>query len=179
MRITGTALLLLLLVACSARTRMSGDVSANASTGPPSPAAAGSAGDAAPQARVALRSPDGELQHEIRVYDAADPVARARGLMGVSEMPRDVGMLFRFPEDTSGGFWMKDTLIPLTIAYAQADGTIVRILDMEPCRREPCPTYEPGALYAFAVEVNHGVLRELGVAEGWTMLLPVGLPPAS
>ena len=47
-------------------------------------------------------------------------------------LPEDSGMLFAFPDDTTTAFYMKDTLIPLTIAFIQADGKIVHIEDMQP-----------------------------------------------
>ena len=51
---------------------------------------------------------------------------------------------------------MKDTLIPLSVAFADADGEIVTILDMEPCKADPCPVYDPGAPYRTALEANKG-----------------------
>lgn len=108
---------------------------------------------------------------------AADPDTRRVGLMHRPSLPADAGMLFVYPDDTDGGFWMKNTLIPLTIAFATADGEIVAVLDMEPCEADPCPTYRPGASYRMALEVNAGAL---GAAEpGWRMEVDGGLPPAS
>ena len=115
----------------------------------------------------------------LRIYDAADPAARQRGLMNVTALPDDAGMLFRFPADSSGGFWMKDTLIPLSIAFAGADGAILALLDMEPCTADPCRVYDPGVAYRYALEVNQGAFADLGVSEGWTLQVPDDLPPAS
>jgi uncharacterized membrane protein (UPF0127 family) len=64
------------------------------------------------------------------------------------------GMLFVFPEDTRGGFWMKNTLVPLTIVFFNADGKRVRKLSMTPCRQESCPIYSPGRGYRFALELR-------------------------
>ena len=75
-------------------------------------------------------------------------------------------MLFVFEEDVDFGFWMKNTLIPLSIAFADAGGEIVRILDMEPCEADPCTAYEPEATYRTALEVNQGAFADWGVAEG-------------
>ena len=47
------------------------------------------------------------------------------------------GMVFLYPEPHRGGYWMKDTLIPLDIAFADARGKILRIFTMQPCRRDP------------------------------------------
>jgi len=63
-------------------------------------------------------------------------------------------MLFVFPEDTRGGFWMKNTLVPLTIVFFNADGKRVRKLSMTPCRQESCPIYNPGRRYRFALELR-------------------------
>ena len=77
---------------------------------------------------------------------------RGVGLMHRDPAPRD-GMLFVFPYDTTGGFWMKNTLVPLTIAFFDAEGRRVRKLRMTPCREDPCRTYEPGRTYRFALEL--------------------------
>lgn len=90
----------------------------------------------------------------------------ALGLMNRTSLPDDAGMVFLFFEERTGGFWMKNTLIPLSIAFFDTDGKIVRILDMEPCEADPCEIYDPGVPYAGALEVNQGAFREWGVKEG-------------
>ena len=77
---------------------------------------------------------------------------RGLGLMHRRKAPRD-GMLFVFPNDTSGGFWMKNTLVPLTIVFFDRDGKRVRRLSMKPCRADPCPIYQPNRRYRFALEL--------------------------
>jgi uncharacterized membrane protein (UPF0127 family) len=77
---------------------------------------------------------------------------RSLGLMNRRRAPAD-GMLFVFRRDTSGGFWMKNTLVPLTIVFFDAEGKRVRRLSMTPCRRDPCPIYEPRRRYRFALEL--------------------------
>ena len=62
-------------------------------------------------------------------------------------------MLFVFPDATSGGFWMKNTLVPLTIVFFDSAGKRVRKLSMTPCRKDPCPIYDPGRRYRFALEL--------------------------
>ena len=84
---------------------------------------------------------------------ALTPAARARGLMNRKPAPVD-GMLFVFPERTTGGFWMKNTLVPLTIAFFDAGGKRVRKLSMTPCLEDPCPIYDPGRRYRFALELR-------------------------
>lgn len=83
------------------------------------------------------------------------------GLMGVEELGDLEGMLFVFPESISGSFWMKDTLIPLDIAFFEADGVLVAVLEMEPCRADPCPRYGPGVPYRLALEAPAGALASL------------------
>lgn len=78
---------------------------------------------------------------------------RSLGLMNRRQAPKD-GMLFVFPETTSGGFWMKNTLVPLTIVFFDTAGNRVRKLSMVPCRKDPCPIYEPGRPYRFALELR-------------------------
>ena len=77
---------------------------------------------------------------------------RTRGLMNRTQAPKD-GMLFVFPEPTTGGFWMKNTLVPLTIVFFDSAGKRVRKLSMVPCRKDPCPIYDPGRRYRFALEL--------------------------
>ena len=67
--------------------------------------------------------------------------------------PKD-GMLFVFQSDTTGGFWMKNTLVPLTIVFFNADGKRVRKLSMTPCRQDSCPIYNPRRTYRFALELR-------------------------
>ena len=91
---------------------------------------------------------------------------RAFGLMKRESLPDDEGMLFVFFEETASAFTMRNTLIPLSIAFFDLDGEIVKILDMEPCEAEPCPSYDPGVTYRGALEVNEGAFDEWGVEMG-------------
>jgi uncharacterized protein len=84
---------------------------------------------------------------------AKTPAQRSRGLMNRTQAPKD-GMLFVFPATTSGGFWMKNTLVPLTIVFFDSSGKRVRKLAMTPCREDPCPIYDPGRPYRFALELR-------------------------
>ena len=84
---------------------------------------------------------------------AMTPDQRGVGLMNRRRAPKD-GMLFVFPRDTTGGFWMQNTLVPLTIAFFNADGKRVRKLSMTPCRADPCRVYYPGRRYRFALELR-------------------------
>ena len=108
----------------------------------------------------------GERTVRIAVEIADTQEERERGLMGRKTLGDDAGMLFTYENETSGGYWMKDTLIPLSIAFFGERGEILRILEMEPCRRDPCPTYDPGVWYYGALEVNAGAFERWGVREG-------------
>ena len=79
--------------------------------------------------------------------------SRALGLMHRRNAPAD-GMLFAFPNAESGGFWMKNILVPLTIVFFDSRGQRVRRLSMIPCRRDPCPIYDPGERYRYALELR-------------------------
>lgn len=108
---------------------------------------------------------EGVLMH---VFVAQSEEEHAYGLMNRSSLPQDEGMVFLFFEERDTGFWMKDTLIPLSIAFFDVDGNILEILDMEPCPPDElaCPLYDPGVPYMGALEVNKGTFDELGVTEG-------------
>jgi len=61
---------------------------------------------------------------------------------------------------------MKDTLIPLSIAFFDDKGEILKILDMVPCKREPCKIYYPDAIYTRALEVNKAAFDRWEVTTG-------------
>jgi uncharacterized membrane protein (UPF0127 family)/putative cell wall-binding protein len=127
---------------------------------------------------IVLHGP-AEAQLPLEVEVAADSASRRRGLQHREEVPEGTGMLFLFPEDTHNGFWMKDTLVPLSIAFLHADGTVQEILDMEPCEADPCPSYRPRDPYRMALEVRQGAFDDAGVTPGWVAELPEDLPEAS
>jgi uncharacterized membrane protein (UPF0127 family) len=102
---------------------------------------------------------------------AETPAQRRRGLMNRSSLADDAGMVFIFFNATTTGFWMKDTSIPLTVAFFGKDGRILRILDMDPCSKEPCHIYYPGLRYWGALEVNQGALGKWDVSVGDTFHL--------
>jgi uncharacterized membrane protein (UPF0127 family) len=127
-------------------------------------AACGGGNNQGERPRVVIETRAGE--QEIAVEIADTDAERQRGLMNRTSLDADAGMVFLFPSETAGGFWMKNTLIPLSIAFYDADGRIVRILDMEPCRRDPCRIYDPEVTYVGALEVNQGAFRRWNVSEG-------------
>jgi uncharacterized membrane protein (UPF0127 family) len=108
----------------------------------------------------------GEESVLIDVEVAETERQRQLGLMNRESLPKDAGMVFVFFEPTTGGFWMKNTLIPLSIAFFDVDGRILEILDMEPCTKDPCEIYDPGVTYMGALEVNQGAFDRWNVEEG-------------
>ena len=110
--------------------------------------------------------PAGGRPLTVRLEVAADPDARARGLMGRTEVPPGSGMVFLYPGDVRESFWMKDTLVPLSIAFVAADGRVVSVAEMAPCRADPCPTYAPAGPYRYAVELTAGAFPAAGVGAG-------------
>jgi uncharacterized membrane protein (UPF0127 family) len=114
--------------------------------------------------RAIIETDAGDVVVQVEVADTA--AEREHGLMGRRELAGDSGMAFVFPEDTTASFWMKDTLIPLSIAFYDDGGRIVGILDMQPCRADPCPLYDPDGAYRGALEVNLGSFRKWGVRVG-------------
>jgi uncharacterized protein len=108
----------------------------------------------------------GERTINIIVQVADTPKIRDKGLMFVEKLPENEGMLFVFSGETYGGFWMKNTLIPLSIAFLDTDGKILKILDMVPCKEDICPTYDPEIYYYYALEVNLGWFEKNQILEG-------------
>jgi uncharacterized protein len=102
----------------------------------------------------------------VRVEIARTAAERQRGLMGRRTLAAKAGMVFVFPAATRGGFWMRNTLIPLDIAFYDRNGRILRILTMTPCRRDPCRIYDPRVVYRGALEVNAGAFRRWNVRVG-------------
>jgi uncharacterized membrane protein (UPF0127 family) len=105
---------------------------------------------------------------------ADTPAQHARGLMNRTDIGGYDGMLFRFASDTNSSFFMKDTPLPLSIAFFDASGHFVSSTDMAPCINQPtCPTYSAARSYRYALEVPQGALPRLGVGPG-TRLVTTG-----
>jgi uncharacterized protein len=126
--------------------------------------ACGSSDDGPETATLEITTTDGVRSFDVEVADT--PSERRVGLMHREELAPIDGMAFLWHEPIEGTFWMKDTLIPLSIAFWDEGGRILAILDMEPCEAEPCPSYGPDEPFLGAVEVEQGVLGEAGVEVG-------------
>jgi uncharacterized membrane protein (UPF0127 family) len=115
-----------------------------------------------PRAHVRFSGTDASLI--VRIADSADE--QRQGLMGVESLPPNHGMAFVYDEPTTGSFWMKDTLIPLSIAFVDGD-RIVAIEEMTPCDTDPCPTWSAGGSeYTSAIEANAGWFSAHGISVG-------------
>jgi uncharacterized membrane protein (UPF0127 family) len=110
-----------------------------------------------------IMGPDRVVLH---VEIAETEAARQRGLMDRTSLAPDTGMAFLFDSPVQTSFYMKDTLIPLSIAFWDQTRRIVTILDMAPCRANPCPDYYAQRPYVGAVEANQGFFSEHGIAIG-------------
>lgn len=112
---------------------------------------------ALPQARLVV----GQLV--IRAEVAREVADRKRGLMHRTHLAQDSGMLFVFPRAGRYCFWMKNTVLPLSVAFLDDSGRMLNVADMEPLtERKHCPD----GLARYALEVNRGVFLAAGVPAG-------------
>lgn len=109
---------------------------------------------------------DGHSVLQLTVEIADTPARQEKGLMGVHSLAADQGMAFVFANPVQLGFWMKDTLIPLDIAFWDASERIVDVQHMVPCTADPCTVYYPAGSYSAAVEAKAGALAAAGVRQG-------------
>ena len=101
--------------------------------------------------------------HRIEAEVAANDQNRQVGLMNRREMPQQRGMLFVFPQVNTHCMWMRNTLLPLSVAFIDSDGVIINIEDMQPqtednhCARKPA---------RYALEMNRGWFAQRGIKPG-------------
>lgn len=105
----------------------------------------------------------------ISVEIAATPEARAKGLMGREKLAPDAGMLFVYPQEQYLRFWMKDTPLPLSIAFIKSDGTISRIRSMYPHNEDPIWSTED---VLYALEMLQGWFERNNIKEGDKIYFP-------
>ncbi len=156
-----TALVVVLGVAC-------GGSEPQAEVEPtPSPAAEQTLPEGSPTfepGRVLIDTEEGSVILDVEKAETDEQ--RGFGLMHRESLDPNSGMVFLYFEEKTCCFYMKNTLIPLSIAFFDEDGIIVDILDMEPCEAEPCELYRSDEPYRGALEVNQGTFERLGVKEG-------------
>jgi uncharacterized membrane protein (UPF0127 family) len=150
----------------------SGDAPAVSAAGPGDAAGSAGSADRTPlpdtgEAAISITAADGS-QEACCVLVASTEEQRQRGLMEVTDLGGYNGMLFVWDEDVDGGFWMRNTPTPLSIAWFDADGDFVSATDMAPCADDEtdCPVYPPEGPYRFALEVFQGDLDAFGVGPG-------------
>nr|WP_256500450.1 DUF192 domain-containing protein [Limimaricola litoreus] len=118
--------------------------------------------------RVTVTGDWGQAGFSVELAD--DAAERARGLMHREEMPRMAGMLFVYDAPGPVSFWMRNTLIPLDIIFARADGTIGRVHPRaRPLDETPIPG---GDDIQYVLEINGGMADRLGISEGDTLRHP-------
>ena len=101
--------------------------------------------------------------HQIDAQVAATTEQRMTGLMHRKEMPQHEGMLFVFEQPSQQCFWMKNTLLPLSIAFVEDDGTIVNIDEMAPQTLESHCSLKP---VRYVLEMNKGWFARKGIKAG-------------
>jgi uncharacterized membrane protein (UPF0127 family) len=103
---------------------------------------------------------------------ADEPQERATGLMFRKDLAPDSGMLFVMREPDRAAFWMKNTTLPLSVAYVNESGMILEIHDLEPLNEKPVPSAFSGI--AYALEMEQGWFAKNRVLAGDRIR---GLPP--
>jgi uncharacterized membrane protein (UPF0127 family) len=113
-------------------------------------------------ARIELRGPWGQAAFGVEIADT--DAARARGLMHRDSLPRSAGMLFVYPRPVRAQFWMKDTLIPLDMIFADEAGRVQGVHH----RARPLDTtvIDGGPGIRFVLEINGGLAERMGIAAG-------------
>ncbi len=108
-----------------------------------------------------------QLKGEVLDVEIADTCeSRAKGLMGRRELPEGKGMLFIYERAQRLAFWMKDTLIPLSIGFFDDQKTLIKILDMDPPIGEMFIKYRSTAPARFALEVPQGWFEKHNIQIG-------------
>jgi uncharacterized membrane protein (UPF0127 family) len=95
-----------------------------------------------------------KIKQEVITVEIADEAhERAKGLMFRKKMPEDEGMLFVYKIEENRSFWMRNTYIPLSIAYLDKTGVIIHIADMNPLDESSVSSVHPAQ---YALEMNQG-----------------------
>lgn len=103
---------------------------------------------------------------------ADTPSKRTQGLMFRTDLAYNHGMLFVFSDTQVRTFWMKNTSIPLSIAYIDLQGQVVHIADMHPHTLDLVSSIVP---VPYAIEMNQGVLEQFGIRKGTILNIPAAL----
>jgi uncharacterized membrane protein (UPF0127 family) len=125
--------------------------------------------DADSPARPVVVIEQGQARATVSVELAVTPQQRAQGLMYRRALDPDAGMLFIFPTDSRSGFWMRNTYIPLDIAYIDARFTVIDIRQGTPLDET---VLTPDASYRYVLEVNQGWFAAHGLGVGARVTIP-------
>ena len=101
--------------------------------------------------------------HLIKAEVASSDEERARGLMFRQRLGQNEGMVFRFPEPRQVCMWMKNTLLPLSVAFIDRDGKIINIEDMKPQTEDAHCGKRPAR---YALEMSQGWFRDRNIKPG-------------
>ncbi|NBE05967.1 DUF192 domain-containing protein [Paragemmobacter ruber] len=112
--------------------------------------------------RVDLRGPGGQQRFTVEVAD--DDAERARGLMFREQMAMSSGMLFVYDQPRRASFWMRNTLIPLDMIFADARGVVTRV-HANAIPRDETPI-DGGEGVQFTLEINGGLAARMGIVPG-------------
>jgi len=107
--------------------------------------------------------------HKLKVEIADEREERVEGLKFRKRLAENRGMLFVYEKESKLSFWMKDTVLPLSIAFIASDGTIREIRDMEPLSLNPVRSSRN---VRYALEVNQGWFKNRGIKAGDKVQLP-------
>ena len=102
-------------------------------------------------------------KHEIRAEVANTEQDRLRGLMFRDKLAENSGMIFLYPRPEASAMWMKNTRIPLSVAFIDANGRILNIAEMEPFSEE---AHASSGAAAYALEMNRGWFTKQGIKAG-------------
>ncbi len=122
------------------------------------------------RAAATVTAADG-TECELCLWLAETGDRRAQGLMYVTDLGGPDGMVFRYDSPTTAAFWMKNTVMPLSIAFYDQGGAFLDAFDMAPCTADPCPTYPTPANFTDAIEVPQGMLEELSMTAGSVLVV--------
>ena len=116
---------------------------------------------------VPLKLPSGiVLSTEVMVEDAD----RAMGLMFRPSLPQDRALLFIFETADFHGIWMKNCKFPIDIVWLDGSRKVVHVAEsVPPCKKDPCPVYQPMQRAAFVVEMNAAQAKREKVVKGATL----------
>jgi len=121
--------------------------------------------------KLTIGNPDGS-SIDVTVEIANNTATRTKGLMGRKTLGEYEGMLFVFDSSARHSFWMFNTTIPLDAIHISENGTIVEVIEMEPCGIN-CTSYVPQNESKYVLEVNRGFSKRHGIVAGKSrMTLP-------